>query len=179
MSTIARHALDEGWDDAKATERVAKARSMAMAAVHGKIPLDESKKAVEADVETQRRAALLNQHRDEPRVVRERLYSGLKAHRAAQKRADKLLAFEDLKAAKIASETLLNLHRAERQAWGYETSGILLGDGDGNARPGGVVVEVVFVNPGSSHPSGRVINQTPEVHHEGPSSMDEPDRFRR
>ncbi|MCX8085754.1 MAG: hypothetical protein N3C63_02505, partial [Rhodocyclaceae bacterium] len=57
---------------------------------------------------------------EETNAVRERLYAGLKAHKAALKKEDKVLAFEDLKAAKIASETIINIHKAERQAWGLD-----------------------------------------------------------
>ena len=35
---------------------------------------------------------------------------------------EKQLAFEDLKAAKISSECLLNIHKAERQAWNMDAA---------------------------------------------------------
>ncbi len=65
-------------------------------------------------------AEVIRRHQEETNAVRERLYAGLKAHKAALTKEDKVLAFEDLKAAKIASETIINIHRAERQAWGLD-----------------------------------------------------------
>lgn len=78
------------------------------------------KKAAAIDAEAERAVEVLRRHREETNAVRERLYAGLKAHKAAEAKADKQLAFEDLKAAKIASETIINIHKAERVAWGLD-----------------------------------------------------------
>lgn len=82
-------------------------------------------------------AAVKQRHREEPTAIRERLYVALKAHREATTPANKRLAFEDLKAAKIASEIMLNLHKLERQAWGMTDEE----DGGGN-----VVVQVEYID---------------------------------
>lgn len=84
-------------------------------------------------------AAVKQRHRDEPTAIRERLYVALKAHREAATPASKRLAFDDLKAAKIASEIMLNLHKLERQAWGMTEEE----DGGSN-----VVVQVEYVERG-------------------------------
>ena len=63
---------------------------------------------------------VIKRHQDETMAVRDRLYAGLKAHKISVTKEDKMLAFEDLKAAKISSETLLNLHRIERQSYGLD-----------------------------------------------------------
>lgn len=91
------------------------------------------------DAEAGRRAAVKRRHQDEPDQIRERLYAGLRAHKAAKDREDKALAFDDLKAAKISSECLLNIHKAERQAYGLE-------DGEGGDMPtptGRMRIEIV------------------------------------
>ena len=78
------------------------------------------KKAEAIDAAADRAAEVVRRHQDEPNAIRERLYAGLKAHKLAETKQEKQLAFEDLKAAKIASECMLNIHRAERQAWGLD-----------------------------------------------------------
>lgn len=165
-STIASQATAQGWSNGAAARAEAELRAQERAALVA--PLDETKKAAFIEEETQRRAALLTQHRDEPKIVRERLYTGIKGHRAATNGADKKLAFQDLMAAKIASEVLLNLHRVERQAWGYE-SGMLLGDGSGS---GAVCVEVIFVQPPTT-PQPRLINPPETIDHESDTERQE------
>lgn len=88
---------------------------------------DPKKKAIAIDAEAGRRAEVEKRHREEPNAVRERLYAGLKAHKNADlvkddkdKLMGKKLAFEDLKAAKISSEALGNIHTLERKAWRLE-----------------------------------------------------------
>lgn len=78
------------------------------------------KKAEAIAAAADRSAEVVRRHREETGAVRERLYTGLEAHKAAETKEEKTLAFEDLKAAKISSETILNIHRAERQAWSLD-----------------------------------------------------------
>jgi hypothetical protein len=61
--------------------------------------------------------------RRKPEQVRELLWRGLEAHRAAETLDEKRLAFETLKAAKISSETLTNLQRMERISHGLDNQG--------------------------------------------------------
>jgi gas vesicle protein len=78
------------------------------------------KRAKALDDAADRAAEVVRRHQDEPNSARERVYAGLKAHRAAVTKDEKQLAFEDLKAAKIASEALAIIHKMERQAWGLD-----------------------------------------------------------
>lgn len=122
-AAIVRRAKAEGWGDGtdvagvirrKVTEKVTeKVTGISPAA-------DPKRKAAAIDAAADRGAEIIRRHQEESNAIRERLYAGLKAHRAAETKEAKQLAFEDLKAAKIASETLLNIHRAERQAWGLD-----------------------------------------------------------
>lgn len=111
---ISKRAKTEGWHDG---EDVAEAiRRKVAAKVAGVVAAaNPQKRAAAIDAEADRSAEVLRRHREETNAVRERLYSGLREHKAA-----KQLAFEGLKAAKISSETLLNIHKAERQAGGLE-----------------------------------------------------------
>lgn len=111
-AAIQKRAAKEGWaQDAepaiqrKVTEKVA-----------GVVATCNPKKKAEAiDAEAERRAAVIKRHRDEWSGARERLYAGLTAHRAAKDAKAKALAFEDLKAAKIAAETLQIMQNNERK----------------------------------------------------------------
>jgi hypothetical protein len=84
--------------------------------------LTPQKKAEAIATEADKVVAVIRRHCEEAATVREQLYAGLEAHKAAGTREEKVLAFEDLKAAKISSETLLNLHKIERQAWGLDAA---------------------------------------------------------
>lgn len=115
-AAIMRRAKKEGWDDGADVQDAI--RRQAAKKVSGIVTTGDLQKKAEAiDAEAEKLAEIQRRHREEPNAVRERLYAGLKAHKAAVTREGKQLAFEDLKAAKIASETLLNIHKAERQAW--------------------------------------------------------------
>lgn len=84
------------------------------------------KRAAALDAEAERRAEVVRRHREEPNAIRALVYEGLKKHKRARNRTQRAAAFDDLKAAKITSETLQNLHRVERKAWGLDAEG----DGD-------------------------------------------------
>lgn len=116
---IVTRSTREGWGDGSDT--IEAIRRKATEKVTGVTTAQDTKKREEAiDLEAEKLAKVEKRHREEPDAIRERLYTGLKRHREAQTKEEKQLAFEDLKAAKIASETLLNIHKAERQAWGMD-----------------------------------------------------------
>lgn len=118
-AAIVRRSQAEGWADG--TDVAAAIRRKVSEKVSGIVSgADPKKRAVAIDAAADRSAEVIKRHQDETNAVRERLYAGLKAHKAAVSKEDKQLAFEDLKAAKISSETLLNIHRAERQAWNLD-----------------------------------------------------------
>lgn len=85
---------------------------------------DFQKRAIAIDSEAERRADVLRRHREEPMVVRGMLYAAMNAHKEATKREDKQTAFDDMKAAKISSEVLMNVHFLERKAWNLEENKI-------------------------------------------------------
>lgn len=116
---IVKRAVREQWSDGQDVAEII--RRKVAEKVAGVVAAGNAKKKAEAiAAAADRSAEVIKRHQDEVNAVRDRLYAGLKAHRAAETREAKQLAFEDLKAAKIASETLLNVHRAERQAWGLD-----------------------------------------------------------
>lgn len=118
-AAIVRRAKAEGWSDG--TDVADVIRRKVTEKVTGISPVADPKKKAEAiSAAADRGAEVIRRHQEETNAVRERLYAGLKAHKAALKKEDKVLAFEDLKAAKIASETIINIHKAERQAWGLD-----------------------------------------------------------
>lgn len=120
VGAIHKRAKAEGWGDGRDVAEII--RRKANEKVNGVVNAVSYKKRAEAiDAAAERSAEIIKRHQDEVNAVRERLYAGLQAHKAAVTKEEKALAFEDLKAAKIASETMLNIHRAERQAWGLET----------------------------------------------------------
>ena len=122
-AAIVRRAKAEGWSDG--TDVADVIRRKVTEKVAGISPVADPKKKAEAiSAAADRGAEVIRRHQEESNAIRERLYAGLKAHRAAETKEDKQLAFEDLKAAKIASETLLNIHKAERQAWGLEVQAV-------------------------------------------------------
>jgi hypothetical protein len=120
-AAISRRAKAEGWGDG--TDVADVIRRKVNEKINGISTADAPKKKAEAiDAAADRSAEVIRRHQEETNAVRERLYTGLKAHKAAVDKEGKQLAFEDLKAAKISSETVINIHRAERQAWGLDRS---------------------------------------------------------
>lgn len=124
---IAKRAKAEGW-----TQDCEQAiRNKVAAKVAGVVAGSNPKKKAEAiDAEASRRAEIEQRHRDEPNQIRELLNKGLQAHKEAGELEDekerlpaKKLAFEDLKAAKISSEALGNVHTLERKAWRLDEAG--------------------------------------------------------
>jgi len=89
---------------------------------------DPKKLADAVDAEAERRAAVERKHRDEPEDIRDMLKDGIKAHNTAETKEDKTLAFADLKAAKISSEVMANIHAMERKA--YRMDDVAEGAGD-------------------------------------------------
>ena len=107
----------EGWtQDLEPAIRRKVAEKVAGAGSTG----NPEKRAAAMDAEAERRADILRRHREEPMAVRSMVYDAMKKHKSAVGKQEKADAFDDLKAAKISSEILLNVHRLERQAWGLE-----------------------------------------------------------
>jgi len=120
-AAIVRRAKAEGWGDgADVAELV---RRKAMAQVTGTAVTDPEKRAAAIDTAAELAADVIRRHQEEAEQVRELLWRGLEAHRAAETLDEKRLAFEGLKAAKIASETALNLQRMERISHGLDNQG--------------------------------------------------------
>lgn len=116
---IQKRAKREGWSGGEDVQEVI--RRKVAEKVAGIVAAEHPEKRRQAmDDAADRVADVVRRHQEETNAIRERLYAGLKGHKAATDKAGKQLAFEDLKAAKISSECLLNIHRAERQAWGLD-----------------------------------------------------------
>ena len=115
---IQRRIQAEGWSDGSDVAQEIQRRSAEKVA--GIVAGDPKKKAQAIADEAERVVEVVRRHRTEIVAVRDTLYAGLKAHKAALSKADKQTAFEDLKAAKISSECMMNIHRLERQAWGMD-----------------------------------------------------------
>lgn len=112
---IVKRSAREKWGDwSDVAEAV---RRKVTEKVTGVVTADPVKKAAAIEAAADRAVEVLRRHQAEPEAIRAVLYAGLEAHRIATTKAEKGLAFDDLKAAKISSEAILNLHRAERQAF--------------------------------------------------------------
>jgi hypothetical protein len=120
-AAIVRRAKAEGWGDgADVAELV---RRKAMEQVTGTAITDPEKRAAAIDTAAELAADVIRRHQAEAEQVRELFWRGLEASRAAETLDDKRLAFETLKAAKISSETALNLQRMERISHGLDNQG--------------------------------------------------------
>jgi hypothetical protein len=118
-AAILKRARKEEWRDDEDIQQII--RDRAAAKVNAVVTTGNPEKRAQAlDEAAERTAEVISRHREETNAIRDRLYAGLKAHKRAEDRAAKQLAFEDLKAAKISSECLLNIHKAERQAWSID-----------------------------------------------------------
>jgi hypothetical protein len=124
-AAICKRAKAEGWGDG--TDVGEEVRRKVDEKINAVSTSDPQKKSAAIDAAAEKSAEVIRRHREETNVIRERLYSGLKTHKAATTRGEKQLAFEDLKAAKISSECLLNIHKAERQAWGIDDGNVATG----------------------------------------------------
>jgi hypothetical protein len=89
--------------------------------VAGATPPDAPPDAATEAAAVAKRTAVIQRHRDAAVAGWARLQSALRAHNSARSLPQKKLAFEDLKAAKITSETIQILQRVEREAWGLDT----------------------------------------------------------
>jgi hypothetical protein len=117
-TAIIQRAKAEGWGDgADVAELV---RRKACARLTGVDITDHQKRAAAIDAAAELAADVIRRHQAEAEQVRELLWRGLEAHRAAETLDEKRLAFETLKAAKISSETLTNLQRMERISYGLD-----------------------------------------------------------
>jgi len=118
---IQKRAKAEGWGDGTNVAEVIRRKVAEKVAGY-----NPQKKTAAIDAAAERAAEIVRRHQEETNAARDRLYSGLKAHKAAITKEEKALAFEDLKAAKIAAEALAIIQRLERINWGLE---------DANAKP--------------------------------------------
>ena len=116
-TAIVKRANKEGWGDGTDVADVIR-RKVNEKLTGTTVPADKKAQAIDAAAE--RAAEIVRRHQEETNAARERLYAGLKAHKAATTREEKVLAFEDLKAAKIAAETLAIIQRLERVNWGLD-----------------------------------------------------------
>jgi len=82
---------------------------------------DSKERADLIDKESTKRAAIELRHRDEPGHVRSLLYKGMKAQKDAVKVAEKRLAQEDLKAAKLSMEIMKGIQEMERKSYRLDT----------------------------------------------------------
>lgn len=124
---IQKRAKKEGWSGGEDVAEVV--RRKVAEKVAGIVAAESPEKRAHAmDAEAGKVAEVVKRHREETNAIRDRLYSGLKTQKAATTIAEKRLAFEDLKAAKISSECLQNIHRMERVAWGIEDSSSASGE---------------------------------------------------
>jgi hypothetical protein len=116
---IIKRAKREGWSDGRSVEKLVleKVSEKVSGIVSGANP---KKRAEAIDAEAERRAGVIDRHRDEWPAMREMVESGRRAHKDAKNLGQKRIAFEDLKAAKIASETMKIIQDAERKAWGLD-----------------------------------------------------------
>ena len=120
-AAIVRRAKAEGWGNgADVAELV---RRKAMEQVTGTAITDPEKRAAAIDLAAELAADVIRRHQAEAEQVRELFWRGLEASRAAETLDEKRLAFETLKAAKISSETALNLQRMERLSHGLDNQG--------------------------------------------------------
>jgi len=120
-AAIVRRAKAEGWGNgADVAELV---RRKAMEQVTGTAITDPEKKAAAIDLAAELAADVIRRHQAEAEQVRELFWRGLEASQAAETLDEKRLAFETLKAAKISSETALNLQRMERISHGLDNQG--------------------------------------------------------
>ena len=120
-TAIVRRAKDEGWNDG--TDAAALVRRKASAKLVGADTTDHQKRAAAIDRAAELAADVIRRHQAEAEQVRELFWRGLEASRAAETLDEKRLAFETLKAAKISSETVLNLQRMERISYGLDDHG--------------------------------------------------------
>lgn len=114
-AALQKRAKTEGWaQDAEPViqRKVAEKVAGIVAAGHSE------KRLAAIDAEADRRAEVVHRHRQEWLAGRELLYAGISASKLAITRDDKALAFDALKAAKIALEAMSILQAGEAKAWG-------------------------------------------------------------
>lgn len=116
---IQKRAKAEGWSDGSDVGEIV--RRKVAEKVAGIATGDPKKKAAALDAVADRVVEVVRRHQDEPSGARERVYAGLKAHKQATTKAEKALAFDDLKAAKISAEALAIIQAMERKAFGMES----------------------------------------------------------
>ena len=116
---IQKRAKAEDWSDGKDIEADIR-RKVVEKVVGVVVGCNPKKKAEEIDAEAERRAAVITRHRIEWIVSTEVLDKAIATSKAAAKFGEKKIAFEDLKAAKIAAEARRIIQDGERKAWGLD-----------------------------------------------------------
>lgn len=117
--SIRMRAKAEGWarpEGVKAEIRRKAKERMSKSPPHDPQALEE---AIEERVDAT--AEVIKRHREEAQAVRRLMQAGISEHGKAKTLPERQNAFETLKAAKITSETLRNLHVVERKAWNLDT----------------------------------------------------------
>ncbi len=115
---IRLRARNEKWtrpEDVKAEIRRKTRERVSKAPPHDHQAMEE---AIEVRVDAT--AEVIKRHREEINAVRFLMYAGIREHKLAKTMTEKQVAFETLKAAKITSETVRNMHVSERKAWSLD-----------------------------------------------------------
>jgi hypothetical protein len=118
--TISKRAQKEGWGDGSEVAVLIANRAREKALIRKDSTAKTKPEFIEEAATTT--AEILIKHQWEAQQIRELLHSGIAKHKEAKTKTEKQLAFEDLKAAKISSEIMLNIHKAEQQAWNLTQS---------------------------------------------------------
>lgn len=115
--SISARVKAEGWEqDAEGAIRK-RTQEKLNGIVNSDLPL---KRAEAIDAEAEKRVRIVYKHRAEAEEIRELVNEGLRDTKAATDKKEKDAAFDTLKAAKIASETITNLQRLERKSYGLD-----------------------------------------------------------
>lgn len=119
-NAILKRSRRDNWSPPENVENEIRARTHAkVAGVDSGVTGTAKERAL--DAEAAKRAEVIERQRgNEINAIRAKLYDALKAHGQAENLSAKKVAFEDLKAAKISSEVLANVHAMERRAWGLD-----------------------------------------------------------
>jgi hypothetical protein len=115
---ISRRAHDEHWIRPEGVKAEVARRAKEKASKAPPHDPDRLEAAIEAKAD--KTVEVIHRHREEAQAVRGLMYNGIRQAKEAKSLLEKQVAFETLKAAKITSETLRNLHVVERKAWNLD-----------------------------------------------------------
>jgi hypothetical protein len=108
----------DGWIRTEATKQEVKRRALEKATKV--VPHDPDRLDAAIDAKADKTVEVIQRHREEINAVRGLMYAGIREHKQAKTMIEKQVAFETLKAAKITSETVRNMHVSERKAWNLD-----------------------------------------------------------